>query len=99
MSQGCSVRILDEVGQVHCAFAIGAKTTKFSSKSEKHRHPVATGVSFGKRAANRTAIPHLNIGNSRSTVMENGNFRSCGGCLDLRVPGQCAEVNRAIVFL
>src|SRR4030081_1074178 len=99
MSQGRGVRISDEVIEGHRTFAIRAKTTNFSGQSEKHSRPITARISLGKRAANRAAIAHLNIGNARGAVVENRDFPSHGRCLDLCMPGQRAEANRAVVFL
>src|ERR1700674_5513261 len=99
MSKGRSVCVLDEVSQGHRALASAAETTNLGRKREKHGRPVAAGISFGKRAANRATIAHLDIGNSCSAVMENGNFRSRSRCLDLGMPGQRTEAKLAIVFL
>src|SRR6202142_3864721 len=99
MCQGRGVCVLNKVSQRNGAFASPANTMHLGRKSGKNSRPVAAGVGFRQRAANRPAVAHLDVGNSRGTVMENGNLRSRGGCLDFRVPGQSAEVKRAIVFL
>src|SRR5580658_6861478 len=98
MGQSRSVCILDKVREKKRALAVGAKTTNFSRKREEHGRPVATGIGFGKRASDRTAIAHLHVGNARGAVMQDRNFCNRDRCLDLRMPGQSTETEHAIVF-
>ena len=99
MSQGRSVCVLDKVTQVTVRSPLVPRQRTSADKRHKHRRPVAARVGFGQRATNGAAIAHLNIGNSRGAVMENGNCSSRSRCLDLRMPRQRTEAKRVIVFL
>src|SRR5215472_12736020 len=93
------VGILDELRQGHRPFALRAQAAHFSGEGQQHGCPVAAWVSLRQRPPDGPPIAYLHIGDTRRTVMNNGNTGGSLRALDFRVPGQGAKSQAPVLLL
>ncbi len=99
MGKNRGVRVSDEVSKRDPPVNFRVLTPDLSLKCHQHRRPVAAGVGFRQRPPDRAAVAHLRLGNAGRAVMNDRDLRGYGRGLDLRVPGQSSETQRAVFFV
>ncbi len=71
----------------------------FGLECHENRRPVAAGVGFRQRTADRTPIAHLHVGDSGGAIVDDGYRGGDRRSLNLCMPRQRAETQRAVLLL